>query len=52
MVFNKLVQVLVFGVAYAKIADSTCSTSTLRNRRNEWIAAGVFARGEQLCLVC
>ena len=50
MVFDKLVQVLVFGIAYAKIADSTCSASTLRNRREEWIAAGVFEALEQLCL--
>jgi transposase len=50
IVFDKLVQVLVFGVAYAKIADSTCSATTLRARRDEWIAAGVFERLEQLCL--
>lgn len=41
VVFDKLVQVLVFGCAYARIADATCSATTLRRRRDEWIAAGV-----------
>jgi transposase len=50
IVFDKLVQVLVFGVAYAKIADTTCSATTLRGRRDEWITAGVFEQLEQLCL--
>jgi transposase len=42
LVFDKLVQVLVFGCAYARIADATCSATTLRRRRDEWIAAGVM----------
>lgn len=50
IIFDKLVQVLVFGVAYAKIADTTCSATTLRDRRDEWITAGVFTALEQLCL--
>lgn len=50
IVFDKLVQILVLGVAYERIADSTCSATTIRNRRDEWITAGVFARLEQLCL--
>ncbi|MDQ2740641.1 MAG: IS5 family transposase [Actinomycetota bacterium] len=50
IVFDKLVQVLVFGVAYAKIADTTCSATTIRGRRDEWIVGGVFERLEQLCL--
>jgi len=50
VVFDKLIQVLVFGVAYAKIADATCSATTLRDRRDEWIAAGVFEQLKQLCL--
>jgi transposase len=50
VVFDKLIQVLVFGVAYVRIADATCSATTIRTRRDEWIAAGVFARLEQLCL--
>jgi transposase len=50
VVFDKLVQVLVLGAAYEKIADSACSATTIRRRRDEWIAAGVFAQLEQLCL--
>lgn len=50
IVFDKLVQVLVFGVAYAKIADASCSATTIRDRRDEWIATGSFAALEQLCL--
>jgi transposase len=36
-IFEKLVQVLVFGCAYERIADETCSATTLRRRRDEWI---------------
>jgi transposase len=42
VVFDKLVQVLVFGCAYGRIADDTCSATTLRRRRDEWIAAGAM----------
>jgi transposase len=42
IVFEKLVQVLVFGSAYEKIADESCSATTLRRRRDEWIEAGVI----------
>ncbi len=41
-VFEKLVQVLVFGCAYERIADETCSATTLRRRRDELIAHGVM----------
>jgi transposase len=41
VVFEKLVQVLVFGCAYEKIAEEGCSATTLRRRRDEWILAGV-----------
>jgi transposase len=50
VVFDKLVQVLVLGAAYEKIADSTCSATTIRRRRDEWITAGVFTALEQCCL--
>ena len=44
IVFDKLVQVLLrFGCSYDAIADTTCSATTLRARRDEWIALGVFA---------
>jgi transposase len=41
IVFDKLVQVLVFGCGYRRIADTSCSATTLRRRRDEWIRAGV-----------
>jgi transposase len=40
---DKLIQVLVFGCGYRRIADQTCSATTLR-RRDEWIALGVAER--------
>jgi len=43
VVFDKLVQVLVFGCADERIADEACSATTLRRRRDEWIDAGVMA---------
>ncbi len=42
VVFEKLVQVLVFGCAYWRIADDSCSATTLRRRRDEWIDFGVM----------
>ena len=42
VVFEKLVQVLVFGCAYHRIADEECSATTLRERRDEWIELGVI----------
>jgi transposase len=42
VVFEKLVQVLVFGCAYHRIADEVCSASTLRDRRDEWIEIGAM----------
>jgi transposase len=50
VVFDKLVQVLVFGCAYERIADESCSATTLRRRRDEWIAAGVMERLQQIVL--
>ena len=50
VVFEKLVQVLVFGCAYWRIADKSCSASTLRRRRDEWIDAGVMQTLRRLAL--
>lgn len=50
VVFDKLVQVLVFGCAYERIADESCSATTLRRRRDEWIASGVMGRLQQIVL--
>ena len=41
LIFDKLIQVLVFGCGYRRIADATCSATTLRRRRDEWISAGI-----------
>jgi len=50
VVFDKLLQVLVLGASYERIADSTCSATSIRRRRDEWIGAGIFEHLEQLCL--
>jgi len=50
IVFDKLLQVLRFGCSYQGIADTTCSATTLRDRRDEWIAAGVFSHLKQIAL--
>jgi len=50
VVFAKLVQVLVFGCAYEKIADATCSATSLRDRRDEWIALGAMDTLRELAL--
>src|SRR5215218_5917184 len=42
LVFDKLVQVLVFGCAYERISDESCSATTLRRRRDEWIDSGAM----------
>jgi transposase len=42
VIFEKLVQVLVFGCAYHRIADEECSATTLRERRDEWIEIGAM----------
>ena len=50
IVFDKLVQVLVFGCAYHRIADATCSATTLRRRWDAWIDAGIMGRLQALLL--
>lgn len=50
IVFDKLIQVLRFGCGYEAIADTTCSASTIRNRRDEWIKLGIFAQLKQIAL--
>jgi transposase len=50
IVFDKLLQVLRFGCSYQGIADSTCSATTIRDRRDEWISLGVFAQLKQIAL--
>lgn len=48
--FDKLIQVLRFGCSYEAIADTTCSATTIRNRRDEWIKAGLFTQLKQIAL--
>jgi len=48
VVFEKLLQTLVFGCAYRRIADESCSATTLRRRRDEWIEAGAMEALEKL----
>ena len=50
VVFDKLVAVLVFGCAYERIADESCSATTLRRRRDEWIASGVMEQLQKIVL--
>ena len=50
VVFEKLVEVLVFGCAYWRIADGSCSESTLRRRRDEWIELGLMERLRDISL--
>jgi transposase len=49
-VFEKLVEVLVFGCAYWRIADESCSATTLRRRRDEWIEGGLMDELRQMAL--
>jgi transposase len=50
VVFEKLVQVLIFGCAYERIADESCSATTLRRRRDEWIEAGSMEALKEMAL--
>jgi hypothetical protein len=50
VVFGKLVEILVFGCAYWRIADESCSESTLRRRRDEWIELGLMERLREISL--
>jgi transposase len=50
IIFEKLIQVLRFGCSYQSIADCTCSATTIRDRRDQWIKAGIFARLRQIAL--
>jgi transposase len=50
VVFDKLIQILVFGCGYRRIADRSCSATTLRRRRDEWIALGVVDQLQPLAV--
>jgi transposase len=46
MVFEMLINVLVFGSGYRRHGDSRCSATTLRRRRDVRVAAGLMVRLE------
>lgn len=50
VVFDNLLQLLRFGCFYQAIADTICSATSIRDRRDEWISLGVFMRLRQLVL--
>jgi transposase len=50
VVFNKLVEALVFGAGYERIACPGCSATTMRRRRDEWIRLGVWDRLRLCCV--
>ena len=50
VVFDKLVEALVFGAGYERIAEAGRSATTLRRRRDEWIRLGVWDRLRLACL--
>jgi transposase len=50
IVFDKMLQLLRFGCSYQAIADTICSATTIRNRRDEWIRLGIFAKLKQIAL--
>ena len=45
-----MLQVLVSGCAYWRIADESRSDTTLRRRRDEWIALGVMEELREMAL--
>lgn len=50
VIFDKLVAVLDFGCAYERIADESCSATTLRRRRDEWISSGAMEKLRKMVL--
>jgi transposase len=50
VVFDKLVEALVYGAGYERVADSSCSATSMRRRRDEWIRLGVWHRLKLACL--
>jgi hypothetical protein len=50
IVLDKLIQILVCGCGYRRMADTTGSATTLRRRRDEWIALGLAEQFRRLVL--
>ncbi len=52
VIFEKpVLRVLVFGCAYRRIAEGSCSATTLRDRRDEWTACGVIETLRRIALL-
>src|SRR3712207_7102088 len=49
VIFEKLIQVLVLGCAYHRIADESCSATTLRDRRSEEHTSELQSRQYLVC---
>ena len=50
LIFEKLVQILVFCCAYRRIAEEGCSATAIRDRRDEWIELGVMEALREIVL--
>jgi hypothetical protein len=50
VILEKLVQILVFGCAYRRIAEEGCSATAIRDRRDEWIELGVMEHLRHIAL--
>jgi hypothetical protein len=50
VILEKLVQILVFGCAYGRIAEEGCSATAIRDRGEEWIDLGVMEALRQIAL--
>lgn len=50
IIFNKLADILLNGGSYEDYGDDQASATTIRRRRDEWIAAGIFDELERICI--
>jgi hypothetical protein len=50
VILEKLVQILVFGCAYRRIAEEGCSATAIRDRRDEWIELGAMDELREIAL--
>jgi hypothetical protein len=50
VVFEHIVEALVHGSGYERIASSACSDATIRRRLKQWTAAGIAAQVHAVAL--
>src|SRR5215208_4319203 len=50
VILEKLVQILVFGCAYRRIAEEGCSATAIRDRHDEWIELGAMDELREIVL--